>query len=155
MHQQLISKGKDYEIRNHTGFAIVVVFLLILVAVSLIIWSDYKKTGIVILSVIIFCFILSKTTHKGSRSIIMKNGNPEAIELRYTTFQKPLLLPWENVQDFELRKTYYARILINVDLIAIYDDKGKIRKIPLSQAMKVQPMQELLNEIEDLSSKAN
>lgn len=152
MLQQLIFDGEDYEIPQHRGFAVVAVFMLALVALALIIWSDYKKTGVAILSFQLITFILSKTTHKGSRKIQMKNGKPEAIELRYTNFQKPLLFPWENIQDFELRKTYYARILINVDLVAIYNDKGKIRTIPISQALKVQPMQDLLNEIQELSA---
>lgn len=146
----LLPDGNDYEIKQLKGFAIVMIVLFILIAFALIFFGGFVKTGITILAVFLLAFILSKTTHKSSKKIKMVNDKPDSLVFQYTTFTKPLVFPVQDIQNFELRKIYYARILVHVELLAKTNINGKIRSISISQAMKIQPMQELLNEIEEL-----
>lgn len=111
--EQLIFDGKDYEIKKHLGFEVFIIGLWVLVALALVLFTTYLKTGIGILALFLLGFILSKTTHKKSRKIVMKDGKPEAFAFYYTTFNKPLIFPFKDIQSFDLRKNYYARILIN------------------------------------------
>lgn len=94
--------------------------------------------------------VFAKTARKGGPKIIMNGDKPESLELLYSKFKEPLVFPFDEIQSFELKKMYYARILIHVELLAVTNVKGKIKTIPVSQALRVKPMQELLNEIEDL-----
>ncbi|WP_300672424.1 hypothetical protein [Soonwooa sp.] len=149
-YKYLIPNGKDYDVKQFMGFAVIIVVLWVFIALAMVIWSDYKKTGIGILVVLLLGFIFAKTARKGGPKIIMNGDKPESLELLYSKFKKPLVFPFQDIQSFELRKMYYTRILIHVELLAVVKADGKIKSIPVSQALRVKPMQELLNEIEDL-----
>jgi hypothetical protein len=116
----------------------------------MVIWSDYKKIGIGILVVLLAGFIFAKTARKGGPKIIMNGDKLESLELLYSKFKAPLVFPFNEIQGFELRKMYYARILMNVELLAVTNVEGKEKKITISQSLRTKAMQELLNEIEDL-----
>lgn len=148
--QYLLRDGNDYEIKQFKGFAIIIIVLWILIALALIFFGGFVETGLAILAVFLLGFILSKTTHISIKKIRMLNGKPDVLVFQYTTFTKPLEFPIRDIKNFELRKIYFARILVNVELLAVTEINGKTRSIAVSQAMKVLPMQELLNEIEDL-----
>lgn len=149
-YQYLISDGKDYQVKQFYGFDIIIAVLWVFIAIALLIWSDWITTGIGILVVILIGFILTKTRRKGGPKIIMNGDKPESLELLYSKFQKPLVFPFQDIRSFELRKMYCARILMHVELLAVINVDGKIKNISVSQALRVKPMQELLNEIEDL-----
>ena len=149
-YQYLIPDGKDYQVKQFYGFAVIIVVLWVFIAIAMVIWSDYKKTGIGILVVLLMGIVFAKTARKGGPKIIMNGDKPESLELLYSKFKEPLVFPFDEIQSFELKKMYYARILIHVELLAVTNVKGKIKSIPISQALRIKPMQELLNEIEDL-----
>ncbi|MBC9933134.1 hypothetical protein [Chitinophaga qingshengii] len=148
-YKLLLPDGSDYIIGTFRGMEAIAGGLLCLVAVGLIA-GGHIKAGLIILGVITFFIILFRTTYKVNRRVVMENGVPREITIRFAKFGKTHVYPVANILGLSLRTGSIAGIPLQAELPVEYRDAGKVKVLPLAGSLKAKDMQELWNELEDL-----
>lgn len=137
----------NYKIRTLVSLFHVMIIAWWLVGIAIVVYSEYLKTGIVIITFTSSILILMLM--KSSKTRIIPSEKIIKIDTRVWR-KDPIQYSFLDFHGFELQTVYYLRIPVNSELHGLFISvNGNINRHLLGESLGKRSMQLLCNELEE------
>lgn len=145
--KHLRKENDGYLVKQYISLPQVLILLWVIISIVLIVYTGYLKTGIVLLILSLILTIISFIPPKiyfdpTSRRLIMKNSGLN---------HRKAIYDLNEFEGFELQTFRYGIIPLGCSLYANFKNVSGFKRPVVSQSFRKKTMQEVVNELEDLT----